>query len=40
MALIPIEGIVRGPKGGEWEPLKILDLRVCDFDLKAQPIHP
>jgi hypothetical protein len=23
--------------GGEWEPLKILVLRVCDFDPKVQP---
>jgi hypothetical protein len=26
--------------GGEWEPLKILDLRAHDFDPKAQPKNP
>jgi hypothetical protein len=36
------EGPVRRPEagGGEWEPLKILDLRAHDFDPKAQPRNP
>jgi hypothetical protein len=27
-------------RASEWEPLKILDLRACDFDPKAQPRNP
>jgi hypothetical protein len=27
-------------RGGEWEPLKVLDLRARDFDPKAQPRNP
>ena len=27
-------------RGGEWEPLKILNVQACDFDPKVQPKNP
>jgi hypothetical protein len=32
--------VTRGGGGGEWEPLKILVLQVCDFNPKDQPERP